>query len=143
MPMLLTLTKKQAESLKEEARRNYPAETCGLLFGRKTEDATYVERIAFLPNIASSPVRFEVDPVQAYRVLVEADKMGEDLVAIFHSHPAPAEPSCIDLNHMHLWGETLWLILSTLDWSLAAFYMKNNEICSVEINFTEEQHREN
>jgi len=141
--MLLTLTEKQAETLKEEARRNCPAETCGLLFGRKDENAANMERIVFLPNIASSPVRFEVDPIEAYRVLVEADRGGEDLVAIFHSHPAPAEPSCVDLNYMRLWGETIWLVLSTLDWSFATFYMKNNEVCSVKIRFIEEPHKKN
>jgi len=50
---------------------------------------------------------------------------------LFHSHPAPAHPSAVDLQYMRLWGEAVWLILSSINSDIAAFQMKNDRVNEV------------
>lgn len=50
-------------------------------------------------NAAGSPYRFELHPVDLVRIVPAIEAAGEELIAIFHSHPAtPAEPSPTDLR---------------------------------------------
>jgi len=50
--MILKLTRKQVETLKKDAIRNYPEEACAMLFG-KTEkgiaEVSWIHRIRSLP----------------------------------------------------------------------------------------------
>ena len=58
----------------------------------------------------------------------EADEEGLEFIGLFHSHPAPATPSPIDLKFMKLWGDALWLILSSTDGNLAAYQIKDDKV---------------
>ena len=58
----------------------------------------------------------------------EAGKEGLEFIGVFHSHPAPAEPSSIDLDGMKLWRDALWLILSLTDGELAAYQLMDDSV---------------
>jgi proteasome lid subunit RPN8/RPN11 len=73
-------------------------------------------------------VRFEVDPGKVAAAITEAETEGLDFVGLFHSHPAPATPSSIDLKYMKLWGDILWLILSSIDDKLAAYQLNEGMV---------------
>ena len=113
--------------LREEASRIYPVEACALLFGELTVDKAVVERVVVAPNELQSNVRFEIHPETAVRAFKEAENQGLDFVGFFHSHPAPANPSKIDLKYMKLWGDVIWLIMSSNDWKLAAYKVEDGE----------------
>ena len=104
-----------------------------MLFGKLTQKETVVKRVVVAPNKLQSTVRFEIDPETFARAFTEADKEGLDFIGLFHSHPAPAKPSLIDLKYMKLWGNAIWLILSTIDSRMAAFQMTNSEVHEVSI----------
>jgi proteasome lid subunit RPN8/RPN11 len=99
----------------------HPVEACALLFGKLSQNEAVVEKVEFAPNRLQSTVSFEVDPGKVAEAITEAEKEGLDFVGLFHSHPAPAAPSPIDLKYMKLWGDTVWLILSSIDGNLAAY----------------------
>lgn len=82
----------------------YPVEACAVLFGKLTEKEAVVKRAVVAPNKLQSTVRFEIDPETFAEAFTKADKEGLDFIGLFHSHPAPAEPSLIDLKYMKLWG---------------------------------------
>ena len=92
-----------------------------------------VEKVEFAPNELQSTVRFEMDSEKVAAAISEAEKEGLDFVGLFHSHPAPAAPSPIDLKYMKLWGDALWLILSSIDGNLAAYQLSEGTVREVTI----------
>jgi len=64
-------------------------------------------------NVAEHPQqRFLLDAGQQISVMAKMREQGEDLFAIYHSHPtAPAEPSTHDLE-LATYPEALYLIIS-------------------------------
>jgi len=98
-----------------------------MLFGDLTSEGAIVRKVVVAPNKLLSSERFEIAPEVAVEVTTEAEDEGLDFVGLFHSHPAPAIPSTIDLKFMKLWGDAIWLILSSTDDNFAAYRMKDNE----------------
>lgn len=119
--------------LKAEATKDFPVEACALLFGKLAKDRAIVTKVVIAHNILESSTRFEVDPTFVFSILGQAEKEGLDFVGLFHSHPAPATPSPIDLRYMKLWGSTIWLILSTIDGKIAAFQKIDDQPKRIEI----------
>jgi len=99
-----------------------------MLFGKLSKNEAVVEKVVVAPNRLRSTTRFEVDPTRVVSAFNEADKQGLDFIGLFHSHPAPAAPSPIDLKYMRLWGDALWLILSSTDGNLAAYHLSDDTV---------------
>ena len=119
--LFLRLQRNHVELLKQEAERVFPVEACAILFGNLTENEAIVEKVEVTQNRLRSSTRFDVDPSTVARSIVEAEKEGFEFVGLFHSHPASAFPSEIDRKFMRLWGETIWLILSSTENKLMRF----------------------
>ena len=51
-----------------------------------------------------------------------------ELLGFFHSHHAKPDPSQIDLQSMRLWEGYVWLIFSTMDYSMKAYLMDEGEV---------------
>ena len=126
--MILQLQRRHVDLLKQEAKKVHPVEACALLFGKLSQNDAVVEKVEFAPNELRSTVRFEIDPVKVAAAFTEAEDEGLDFIGLFHSHPAPAAPSPIDLKYMKLWGDALWLILSSTDGNLAAYQLKDDKV---------------
>ena len=73
-------------------------------------------------------MRFEIDPVKVAAAFIEAEDEDLDFIGLFHSHPAPAAPSPIDIKYMKLWGDALWLILSSIDGNIAAYQLSDSTV---------------
>ena len=125
--MILRLTGEQLCLLRNESRKTHPVEACGLLFGRLIDGETVVTRVVIMPNVLKSPVRFEADPQTVFNAFEQAERDELQFIGLFHSHPAPASPSAVDLKYMRLWGEAVWLILSSIDGTIAAFKMTDGD----------------
>ncbi|MFM8333812.1 MAG: Mov34/MPN/PAD-1 family protein [Candidatus Methylumidiphilus sp.] len=84
-------------------------EACGLI-GGKVGQPRSCHPVA---NIAATPdIRFRLDPKGQIDALRQIRESGEELFAIFHSHPAaPAEPSAHDLAEA-AYPDALYLIIS-------------------------------
>jgi proteasome lid subunit RPN8/RPN11 len=76
---------------------------------REEEDMAIVIQVVEMENIAQSSSSFAIDPEQQYRILTTASLNDLDLVAIFHSHPAPPWPSGHDLEFM-AYNPCTWII---------------------------------
>lgn len=99
-----------------------------MLFGKLSDNKASVEKVEVAPNLLQSPARFEIDPIRVVSLFNKAEEEGLEFIGLFHSHPAPATPSPIDLKFMKLWGEALWLILSSTDGNLAAYQIKDGKV---------------
>ena len=131
--MILRLQCHHIDLLKKEARKVKPIEACALLFGKLSNDEAFVEKVEVAPNELRSAVRFEIDPVRVVAAFNQADEDGYEFIGLFHSHPAPAVPSPIDLKFIKLWGDALWLILSSTKGNLAAYQIKDDDVEEVTI----------
>jgi len=109
----------------------YPVEACAILYGKTTRRETIVKRLVTVPNVLKSNTRFEIDPKAFFDVFVQADKDGLEFIGLFHSHPAPAYPSGVDLEFMQLWDDPVWLILSSTYDNFAAFQMTHGKVSEV------------
>jgi [CysO sulfur-carrier protein]-S-L-cysteine hydrolase len=87
---MITLVREQVEQMYEHARAASPAECCGLIGGRGVGRAESVYR---LRNVAHDPlVAYEAAPEELFTVQREMRVRGEQLLAIYHSHPRSGEP---------------------------------------------------
>jgi proteasome lid subunit RPN8/RPN11 len=77
------------------AREEAPNECCGMIASRDG-DAVKVYRAT---NAAASPLRYELDGAEQYRIQMEIDDAGLELGAIYHSHTRTEPyPSQTDIN---------------------------------------------
>jgi len=83
------------DELLAHAREDAPNECCGLIGGSGGEAKTvYRAR-----NTEASPLRYNLDPKDQFRIMSEMEGRGEELSAIYHSHTkSPAYPSQTDIN---------------------------------------------
>jgi len=71
------------------ARAAAPAECCGLVGGRKGAAQTVYR----LTNVAADPLSaYEAAPQELFSAQRRMREHGEELVAIYHSHPRSCEP---------------------------------------------------
>lgn len=93
----LRLSAELARTLAAHVRSELPNEACGLLSGELA--AGGVRSFHPARNEHASPLRFSLDPRDLVRISYAIEGAGEELVAIFHSHPnGAAEPSPTDLR---------------------------------------------
>jgi proteasome lid subunit RPN8/RPN11 len=77
------------------ARADAPNECCGMIASRDGE-AVAVHRAS---NAAASPLRYEIESNEQYRLMDAIDEAGLDLGAIYHSHTrSDPIPSQTDIN---------------------------------------------
>jgi len=131
--MILKLKAQQLSFLREEARRVHPVEACAILFGKTNGREAIVKRVVTVPNVLKSTTRFEIDPKAFFDAFTQADEGGLEFIGLFHSHPAPAYPSSVDLKFMRLWGDAVWLILSSIYNNFAAFQMTHGKVSQVTV----------
>jgi proteasome lid subunit RPN8/RPN11 len=89
------------------ARADAPNECCGMVAARDGL-AVAVHRAR---NTAASPLRYEMDGMEQYRIQTAIEDAGLELGAIYHSHTRSApEPSQTDIN-LAFYPEALYVIV--------------------------------
>lgn len=87
---MITLSPAHAEEMFAHAREASPAECCGLIGGCDQGRARVVYR---LRNVARDPlVGYEAAPEELFAAQRSMRERGEELLAIYHSHPRSSEP---------------------------------------------------
>src|SRR5215207_5045698 len=115
------------EELLEHAREDAPNECCGLIGG---EDGV-AKTVYRARNAEASPLRYNLDPQDQFRIMTEMEERGEELAAIYHSHTgSPAYPSQTDINLAENWPDPLYVICSLADREpeVRAFAIRDGEV---------------
>ncbi len=116
----------------KHAKSNIPQESCGLLVGRGSAD-----RFIPMVNVLGSSSAYEMDPASLISVFRDLRNTGEELVAIYHSHPhGPARPSKSDIERAY-YPETAHLIVSLADPECpqaAAFRILDGDVLEIEVH---------
>ena len=93
------------------ARAEAPNECCGMVAAR---DGRAV-RVYPAVNAAASPLRYEIDGAEQYRIQMEIEDSGLELGAIYHSHTRTEPyPSQTDIN-LAFYPDAVYLIVGLAD----------------------------
>jgi proteasome lid subunit RPN8/RPN11 len=114
------------EQMIEHAREEAPNECCGMIASRDGE-AVSVHRAT---NAAASPLRYEIDGAEQYRILMEIEDQGLDLGAIYHSHTRTEPyPSQTDIS-LAFYPDSLYVIvgLAGPEPDVRAFAIRNGRV---------------
>jgi [CysO sulfur-carrier protein]-S-L-cysteine hydrolase len=127
----MRISKSIYEELLEHARAEAPNECCGLIGGENGE-AKSVYRAR---NAEASPLRYNLDPQDQFRIMSEMEERGEELAAIYHSHTAsPAYPSQTDIN-LAAYPDAIYLIVSLAEDEVPfrGFEIRDGEVTEVDL----------
>jgi proteasome lid subunit RPN8/RPN11 len=119
------------EQLLEHAREDAPNECCGLIGG---EDGV-AQTVYRARNAEASPLRYNLDPQDQFRIMTAMEENGEELSAIYHSHTAsPAYPSQTDIN-LAAYPDAIYLIVSLAagEKDLRGFRIEDGEVTEVDL----------
>jgi [CysO sulfur-carrier protein]-S-L-cysteine hydrolase len=88
---LLQLRSEHISSIIAHASETAPAECCGLIGGVREARATTIYRLA---NVTADPeLAYEAAPEDLFAAQRQMRERGEDLLAIYHSHPRAIDPN--------------------------------------------------
>jgi [CysO sulfur-carrier protein]-S-L-cysteine hydrolase len=103
----MQISRELFDEMVAHARADAPNECCGMIASRDGE-AVQIHRAE---NAAASPLRYEIDGAEQYRIQMAIDDAGLDLGAIYHSHTRTAPyPSQTDIN-LAFYPEALYVIV--------------------------------
>jgi proteasome lid subunit RPN8/RPN11 len=87
----IQLRREHLEAMIEHAREAAPAECCGLIGGTA---GTQAQTLYPLRNVTANPeLGYEAAPEDLFAAQRQMRGHGEELLAIYHSHPRAADPS--------------------------------------------------
>ncbi len=113
------------------AVQDAPNECCGMIASRDGE-AVKVYRAT---NTAASPLRYEIDGAEQYRIQMEIDDLGLELGAIYHSHTrSEPYPSQTDIN-LAFYPDALYVIvgLAGSDPDVRAYTIRDGQVIPAEL----------
>jgi [CysO sulfur-carrier protein]-S-L-cysteine hydrolase len=103
----MRLSRTLLDEIVAHARAEAPNECCGMIATRGGE-AVAVHRAT---NAAASPLRYEMDGMEQYRIQTAIEDAGLELGAIYHSHTrSDPIPSQTDIN-LAFYPEALYVIV--------------------------------
>lgn len=114
------------------------AEVCGMVAGRDGE----ATRVLPVRNAAPRPERaYAMDPNEQHRVFTDIEDAGEDLLAIYHSHPpVGAYFSETDMRMAYtedgeheLWPGTLYVVVGLRPFGVKTFAIADHHAHEVEL----------
>jgi proteasome lid subunit RPN8/RPN11 len=103
----MRIARELLDEIVAHALADAPDECCGMIASR---DGTAVA-VHRAENAAHSPLRYEIDGPEQYRIQMEIDDADLDLGAIYHSHTRSAPyPSQTDIN-LAFYPDALYVIV--------------------------------
>jgi [CysO sulfur-carrier protein]-S-L-cysteine hydrolase len=120
------------EQIIAHAREEAPNECCGMIAARDGDAV----KVYPATNAAASPLRYEIDGAEQYRIQMEIDDAGLELGAIYHSHTrTDPYPSQTDIN-LAFYPDALYLIVGLADPAqpeLRGYTIKDGRVAEAEL----------
>ena len=128
----MRIPQKLRDEIYSHALEEAPNECCGMV-GSRDGEAVEIFRAV---NAAASPLRYEIDPQDQYRVEMAIEDAGYDLGAIYHSHTRSAPyPSQTDIN-LAFHPDSVYLIVGLAgdEPELRGYKIRSGEVEEVELD---------
>ncbi|MFW2373014.1 MAG: M67 family metallopeptidase [Gammaproteobacteria bacterium] len=129
----ISIPRTLANQILSQAQQHPGTEACGLVSAHNGQP----KQIYPVHNVAKDPQHlFEMDPAILINSIKDMRNQGNELFAIYHSHPdTPAQPSATDLAQAN-YPDTLYLIVSLNTkgvLEMRGFYLRQQHIEDVEL----------
>jgi [CysO sulfur-carrier protein]-S-L-cysteine hydrolase len=127
----MKLSRALYDEMVEHARAEAPNECCGMVATSNGEAVKVYPAV----NAAASPLRYEIDGAEQYRIQMDIDDAGHDLGAIYHSHTrSKPYPSQTDIN-LAFYPEALYVIvgLASEEPEVRAFEIRDGQVTEAEL----------
>jgi proteasome lid subunit RPN8/RPN11 len=124
------------EQMRADVQARLPQEACGLVGGLDRR-ALQIFPVA---NALHSPVGFRMQPEEQVHIFLSLERLGWDLLAIYHSHPAgPDQPSPTDLAEA-AYPEAVYLIWfpQAGEWRCRGFLIQDNQFAEIPVQVVNE-----
>jgi proteasome lid subunit RPN8/RPN11 len=106
----LKISRALYDEMVSHALAEAPNECCGMVASVDGEAV----RVFAAVNAAASPLRYEIDGAEQYRIQSQIEDQGWDLGAIYHSHTRSApHPSQTDIN-LAFYPDSVYLIIGVV-----------------------------
>jgi [CysO sulfur-carrier protein]-S-L-cysteine hydrolase len=119
------------DEMVSHAQADAPNECCGMV---ATRDGAAV-KVYPAQNAAASPLRYEIDGAEQYRIQMAIEDAGHDLGAIYHSHTRSAPyPSQTDIN-LAFYPEALYVIVGLAgdEPEVRAYEIRDGQVAEAEL----------
>ncbi len=117
----------------------YPIEACGILVGKNR----VIESIYEMTNIENSTVSYMMDPEEQFRIMKVIRNDGNDMVAVYHSHPYfSAYPSARDVE-LAFYSDSAYVIVSLAEKDkpeIKAFEIVEGNVSEIKIEVRSKTH---
>jgi proteasome lid subunit RPN8/RPN11 len=129
--MTFFISRQLLEEVEREAQSALPSECCGLLGGRNFR-ATSCHPMR---NGAARPEsEFFAAPEDLFKAMRELREAGEEIVAIYHSHPrGPAQPSETDIRMAYYPAAVQLIVVPERPAVFRAFTINNGAVKAVDV----------
>jgi [CysO sulfur-carrier protein]-S-L-cysteine hydrolase len=127
----MKLSRALYDEMVDHARAEAPNECCGMVASSDGEAVKVYPAV----NAAASPLRYEIDGAEQYRIQMDIDDAGHDLGAIYHSHTrSKPYPSQTDIN-LAFYPEALYVIvgLAGEEPEVRAFNIRDGQVAEAEL----------
>jgi proteasome lid subunit RPN8/RPN11 len=127
----MKLSRALYDEMVDHARAEAPNECCGMVASSNGEAVKVYPAV----NAAASPLRYEIDGAEQYRIQMDIDDAGHDLGAIYHSHTrSKPYPSQTDIN-LAFYPEALYVIvgLAGEEPEVRAFNIRDGQVAEAEL----------
>jgi proteasome lid subunit RPN8/RPN11 len=128
----MRISRELYDDMVAHARADAPNECCGMIATRDGEAVT----LHRAENAAASPLRYEIDGAEQYRIQMAIDDADLDLGAIYHSHTRSAPyPSQTDIN-LAFYPDALYLIVGLAggEPEVRAFQIRDGQVAEAELH---------
>jgi proteasome lid subunit RPN8/RPN11 len=108
-----------------------PNECCGMV----SSDGDDAVKVFPAENAAASPLRYEIDGAEQYRIQMEIDDAGHDLGAIYHSHTrSEPYPSQTDIN-LAFYPDAIYVIVGLADEEpdVRSYFIRDGQVTEAEL----------
>ena len=103
----MRIARSMLDEIVAQARAEAPNECCGIVGSRDGRAVTVFP----IRNAAASPLRYEMDGMEQYRVQTAIEDAGQELGGIYHSHTrSDPYPSQTDIN-LAFYPDALYVIV--------------------------------
>jgi len=124
------------EQMRGDVETRLPQEACGVVGGLQRRAL----QVYPATNVLHSRVSYRMEAEEQVRIILSLEKLGWDLLAIYHSHPAgPGHPSPTDLADA-AYPEAVYLIWfpQAGEWACRGYLIRDGQYTEIPVQVVEE-----